>query len=274
MAMQVEGPFDYTATGTLGDQRNSMLQNELHLRNKVGHIKSRGFHLPEKGFTYGLPNDRRIYTAADAWKLSHNSLNSDPALRGWTGTYLPKGGATKVKAASERDFLTMNKMAITNGLVRTEEQADYRAVHDIRRLPFNKKEMAGKMRTRRLPPTMVFGIPSRPSTPIYDLMEHKYQDKWLKERQNTLSAKRQADTKGPRSHGIVYETRATVLRTYQNPVEPPPLWQLPRFTKSARPQVQSFRTDPEKSLAFRYQETDKIDRQGDFGTGIYELPKN
>ncbi|XP_059155494.1 cilia- and flagella-associated protein 77-like isoform X2 [Physella acuta] len=275
MAAQVDSPFAYTATGLLGDQRPSMLQNELHLRNKVGQVKSRGYHLPVKGFTYGLPNDRRQNTAADAtWNISDNSMNSDAALRGWSGTYLPKGGATRTKAASERDFMGLNRAAASDGLVKAEEYADYRATHDIRRLPFDKKEMAGKMRSRRLPPTMVFGIQSRPSTPIFDLIEHKYQDRWLKERHSHLSANRSAESKGPRSHGIVYETRASLLRHYQNPVDPPPLWQLPRFTKSAKPKIESFRTETQKSSAFLHMETDRIARQGDFGTGVYEIPKN
>lgn len=32
MTTQMEGPFDYTATGALGDKRKTMLRNELHLR--------------------------------------------------------------------------------------------------------------------------------------------------------------------------------------------------------------------------------------------------
>ena len=32
--------------------------------------------------------------------------------------------------------------------------------------------------------------------------------------------------------GKVYETRASLLRTHQVPVEAAPLWQMPRFTDS------------------------------------------
>ncbi|GFO31058.1 cilia- and flagella-associated protein 77 [Plakobranchus ocellatus] len=260
MAMTDTSPicdFDYTATGILGDKRATMLQNELHLRDRVGHVKTRGFDLPGKGFAYGLPYDRREFTAANA-------------LQGWNGTYLTKGGATKTKSATERDFMYLNRAAIAGGLVKAPENSDYRATHDARRLPFDKREMASKMRSRRLPPTMVFGIPSRPSTPIFDLLEHKYQDRWVKERQNQLSAKRSAEIKGSRNHNMIYETRASLLRTYQNPVDPAPLWQLPRFTKSAKPHLQTFRKDSAKASAFKHLETDKIGRQGDFGTGIYE----
>ena len=42
----------------------------------------------------------------------------------------------------------------------------------------------------------------------------------------------------------------------------------------AKPHIQTFRTNKAKSDAFGNQETDKIARQGDFGTGIYEPAKN
>lgn len=41
---------------------------------------------------------------------------------------------------------------------------------------------------------MLFSL-IRPSTPIFDLLEHKYQDKWLAQRRNTELSKRQEETK-------------------------------------------------------------------------------
>jgi len=32
-------------------------------------------------------------------------------------------------------------------------------------------------------------------------------------------------------HGKVYETRASLLRKYSEPVDPPPYWKISRFTK-------------------------------------------
>lgn len=74
---------------------------------------------------------------------------------------MPKGGIKKAQSATERDFMSMNRAAIVGGLVRAPENTDYRATHDIRRLPFDSKEMKSKLRTRRIPPTFVFGIQSR-----------------------------------------------------------------------------------------------------------------
>lgn len=42
---------------------------------------------------------------------------------------------------------------------------------------------------------VVFSFLYRPSTPIFDLLEHKYQDKWIKDKQNQLNAKRSAEIK-------------------------------------------------------------------------------
>ncbi|BFZ20543.1 hypothetical protein BsWGS_23582 [Bradybaena similaris] len=256
MTAQVEGPFDYTATGVLGDKRKTMLRNELHLRNKVGSVKSRGFVLPEKSRVYGMPSGTRDYTVACA-------------LRGWAGTFPESSTAAGTKLTTERDFMTLNRAALSGGLTEAGQHFDYRATHDIRRPPFRGHKSAGRLHSRRLPPTMVFGTPSRPSTPIFELLEHKFQDQWLKEKQKLLEAKRSEAAKKrvmsapviSRGRHIIYETRASLLRTYQNPVDPPPLWQLPRFTKSARPHIQTFKTESVKSAALRNLETDKIARQ-------------
>ena len=34
--------------------------------------------------------------------------------------------------------------------------------------------------------------------------------------------------------GKVYETRASLLRVHQVPVDPAPLWQMPKFTRNVR----------------------------------------
>lgn len=37
---------------------------------------------------------------------------------------------------------------------------------------------------------MTFGISTRPSTPVFDLLEHKYQERWLAGRREAEIAKR------------------------------------------------------------------------------------
>lgn len=40
---------------------------------------------------------------------------------------------------------------------------------------------------------MTFGIMNKPSTPMFDIMEHKYQKKWLKDKHDALKKKEDYD---------------------------------------------------------------------------------
>jgi len=249
------GPFTYTAPGDLGLQRDTMLCNELLLRDKLGQPKTRGFYLPGRGFTYGRPNDRRDYTAADA-------------LKGWGGGNSSLPFDRPSKQATGRDFMALNRSAVSAGLVTSKENYDYRATHDIRLKPPATEQ---KARTRRLPPSMVFGLPTRPSTPIYDLLENKFQDKWISQRRNQEMTKRKEEKQ---NQMLLYDTRASLLRTFQNPVDEKAVWQMPRFTKSAKPHLQTFRSSKQKEDAFKNFELDRIGRKGVLGQGVYEAAVN
>lgn len=259
------GPFTYTAPGDLGVQRDTMLCNELLIRDRVGQPKTRGLYLPSKGFIYGRPNDKREYTAADA-------------LRGYgLGTSsLPFDRPNK---QPERDFMALNKATLSAGLVTSKENYDFRATHDIRRKPPAEERRA---KTRRLPANMVFGVPTRPCTPIYDILEHKFQDKWISQRRNQELERRKNEKQGIRyssaptkkTNLLLYDTRATLLRTFQNPVDPKPLWQMPRFSRSARPHLATFRCDKARDDSFGGFDYEKVSRKGMQGQGIYESALN
>ncbi|KAL5012640.1 hypothetical protein ScPMuIL_011191 [Solemya velum] len=252
-------PFSLTAAGDLGKHRESMLANELLLRNQLGEPRRRGVTLPD-GFTYGQPNAGR-------------DGGANEALHGWptlSTTSLPFPRKDK---KVDRDFMGLNKAAIGSGLVTASENYEFRATHDVRR------KMSGddkqRIRTRRIPPTMVFGISTRPSTPIFDLLEHKYQDKWLQSRRQQELTNRQENTKVcKKTPGKVYDTRATLLRTYQYPVDPAPLWQMPRFARNAKPALQTFRSARARRSAYSHFESDQISRQGALGHGVYEAAVN
>ena len=61
--------------------------------------------------------------------------------------------------AAERDFMALNKSAVQAGLTTAPQNYQFRASHDIRRSV--KSEEGKKKMTRRLAPTMVFGIATR-----------------------------------------------------------------------------------------------------------------
>ncbi|XP_021369561.1 cilia- and flagella-associated protein 77-like isoform X3 [Mizuhopecten yessoensis] len=270
-----QNPFAYTATGELGENRDTMLSNELLLRTQLGRPKRRGYSsAPPDHFVYGRPLEPRLGGADDA-------LHGWPPMRpNMATTTLP---FSRKEKKTDRDFMVLNKAAVQAGLVTSSENYKFRATHDVRRKTAGDENT--RSRTRRIPPTMVFGISTRPSTPIFDLLEHKYQDKWLMSRRQMELTKRQEESKRKehfkmlklkqrRNPNTVYETRASLLRTYQNPVDEAPLWQLPKFKKNAKPSLQTFRSDPARVSGYEHFESDQISRKGKLGHGVYESAKN
>ena len=80
----------------------------------------------------------------------------------------------------EKDFIALNKMAAQNGLTTAQEQSQFRACHDIRR---RDKDRDSQLAKSRYPPEgMTFGVSTRPSTPLFELLENRYGEKWLTER--------------------------------------------------------------------------------------------
>ena len=86
----------------------------------------------------------------------------------------------------------------------------------------------------------------RPSTPVFDLLEHRYGERWLEERREAERKQRQKNNKkvtlnlslapsllwipcAQKLQGKVYETRASLMRRYSEPVDPPPLWKMKRW---------------------------------------------
>lgn len=255
----VADPYEHTATGILGNKRDTMLHNELILRGELGKPMTRGYtSYPGETVRYGRPN------------ISIDGGASE-ALRGWsTGIYFPQGG--KDGGAAERDFMALNRAAVLAGLTTASEQYQYRATHDIRR-SLNKEE-GNKSKTRRLPATMVYGVSTRPSTPIHDLLEHRYQDKWLQEHRTSNLSASQSAIANKLGTGKFYHTRASLLRNYQVPVQEPALWQMPKFTKNALPHLETFRSAPARVAALKHYQSDCISRRGVQGHGIYEQAKN
>ncbi|XP_033725013.1 cilia- and flagella-associated protein 77-like isoform X2 [Pecten maximus] len=268
-------PFAYTATGELGENRDTMLSNELLLRTQLGRPKRRGYSsAPAEHFVYGRPLEPRQGGADDA-------LHGWPPMNPLAATTLP---FSRKEKKTDRDFMVLNKAAVQAGLVTASENYKFRATHDVRRKTAGDENT--RSRTRRIPPTMVFGISTRPSTPIFDLLEHKYQDKWLMSRRQMELTKRQEESKSAstrsagfsstqrRNPNTVYETRASLLRTYQNPVDEAPLWQLPKFKKNARASLQTFRSEGVRKQGYEHFESDQISRKGQLGHGVFESAKN
>lgn len=260
-AIPAAGAYNYRATGVLGDKRDTMLINEIHARPKLGEALRRGRSLPPGDFIYGVKENGSKNGVADAFS-------------NW-GTNLP-GLRDQKSLDTERDFMALNRAALSAGLVTAPENYSYRAGHDIRRLTEDaKREKVRRERRsqKRLPPSTVFGVPTRPSTPIYELIEHKYQDKWINDKANQLqkSRRKAVQENAEFKNGNFAVNRTMVLRMHQDPVESAPLWTMPKFSKNARPHIDSFRTRGNKNLSFKEYDSDKVPRRGPkYQHGIYE----
>ncbi|XP_069465410.1 cilia- and flagella-associated protein 77 [Ambystoma mexicanum] len=231
----------------VGKVRDTMVTNMLlQKRTEVGKVRTRCYTLPGPEFVYGDPNivrDGGVPEAIGHW----DSIESKTFPRKMV-----------------RDFLALNQQAISAGLVKPIEHKHYRKTHDVQR--FADKDPP-KFPTFHLPPDMTFGIPVRPSTPMYDVIEHRFQDGWLQE-QRLLDKARQAVQKEKLRLGKIYETRSALLRKFEPPTEPTPLWHLPRFDKVC-PHLDTFPTESDRRRAFSARQVEGVARSGQRGLGIY-----
>nr|CAB3230275.1 cilia- and flagella-associated protein 77-like [Phallusia mammillata] len=238
----------------LGIYRDSMNENPLLMKSELGMPLKRCFTLPNEGFIYGRPNVTLDGGAAEAM-ITREPI---PIHR-------------RREKPLQRDFVALNKGAVSSGLVSAKEHSQYRATNDVRRRV--TEEDKKKILTKRIPPDMTFGISTRPSTPVFDLLEHKYQDRWLATRRESELARRARTVQQKKIDGRIYETRASLLRKYQPLVEDPPLWQMPRFSQGAA-HLETFRSPEKRIKAFKHHQTDATSRTGVFGHGIYEAAKS
>lgn len=75
-------------------------------------------------------------------------------------------------------------------------------MNDIRRkvlIDNSASQGSIKQNQMQFPADMVFGVPHRPSTPIHDVLEHKYLRDWLKEMEQIeaekIAVKKEASVK-------------------------------------------------------------------------------
>ncbi|XP_053328388.1 cilia- and flagella-associated protein 77 [Spea bombifrons] len=230
--------------------RDSMKNNQLLQKAEFGRIKRRCYTLPGPNFTYGQSSfvkEGGVATAIGHWdvvdeksKVRHRKL--------------------------QPNFIALNRESVKSGLVTAAEHQTFRNTHQIW-CPLH--EGHGPRPSLTFPPDMTFGICTRPSTPIYDLLENKYQYVWIqqqREASEALKLKSQEKIKKER----VQDTRTTILRRYQPPEDPAPLWQLPRFQKVG-PHLDTFPNQAARQKAFSAQHSDGIAHRGLRGQGVYNI---
>uniref|UniRef100_A0A8C7VQ74 Cilia and flagella associated protein 77 n=1 Tax=Oncorhynchus mykiss TaxID=8022 RepID=A0A8C7VQ74_ONCMY len=148
-----------------------------------------------------------------------------------------------------KDFVALNREGVKSGLVTAKEHYQYRATHDRRQASLDSQVNVNPVFCRL-----------RPSTPICELLEHKYAQRWLEEQQAKERPKL----------GRIQETRTTLLRKSRPMPESTPLWKLPRF-QQVGPALDTFRDPYARKKAFNAHFSDSVARTGQLGQGTYTV---
>jgi len=247
-------PYEFTKTGVIGDQRDTMLQSELQILPELGKCRRRGHKLPPQSFTYGITIARRDGGVSEA--MSHGPEKE-----------------RKVNPDYEyvRDYSALNKAALEAGMTNAKDQSRFRTVHDIKKKVFIRDVSLSK-KARKFSDDMVFGTPNRPSTPIVEVLQNRFFDNWLETMQNKQATLKKERMDAANAFKGSYHTKASLLRQAKIPVDPKPLWKMSKFLNGEN-QVDSFRTESERRKAFSANSFDSIARQGTYHSGIYNVPR-
>lgn len=247
-------PYEYTKTGVIGDQRDTMLQSELQYLPELGKPRRRGHRLPPAPFTYGISIPKRDGGVAEA--LSHGP---------------EKERALNPDFEYVRDYSALNKAALEAGMTSAKEQSRFRTLNDIKKKVFIRDVSLGN-KTRKFSDDMVFGMPCRPSTPIAEVLQSRFLDEWLETMKNKQESAKKERADAANAFKGSYHTKASLLRQAKIPVDPKPLWKMPKFA-DAEHQVDSFRNEAERRKAFSANTFDSIPRQGVYHSGNYNVPR-
>ncbi|XP_056601832.1 cilia- and flagella-associated protein 77 [Triplophysa dalaica] len=234
----------------IGVVRESMMHRPNLIKPILGKTKSRGLSCPGSDFVYGTATtvyDGGVSEAISNWH-SHTV-------------------STRHRATG-RDFISLNREGVKSGLVTAKELHQYRATHDIRCQPATREGYR-----RSAPPCMTpdasFGVTNRPSTPISELMENKYAQKWLEEQQardRVLQAHHHKKVQLRR----IQDTRTTLLRKSRPLPEAPSMWKLPRF-QQVGPALDTFRDPEARRKAMIAHHSESASRRGILGQGTYTV---
>lgn len=217
----------------VGVVRDSMLANPLLIKPSLGQTKTRGFPSPGPDFVYGTATTVRDGGVSEA-------------LSSWHTHSVPSSGSGARTHRLEKDFVVLNREGVKLGLVTAKEHYHYRATQDCRR-PAPAPGPRGPL-PPCFPPDTTFGISSRPSTPISELINHKYAQHWLEEQQAKQRALQKQHLNKPKL-GRIQDTRTTLLRKCRPLPEATPLWKLPHFQKVG-PALSTFRDPEARQKAF------------------------
>ncbi|XP_067328080.1 cilia- and flagella-associated protein 77 [Anolis sagrei] len=232
----------------LGVARDSMLQNPRIAKPEVGKPRRSCYTLPGYDFNYGL-------------YLRGLDGGVPEAIGGWACA------PVRVVPAKEkpRDYEASNARGVIAGFVRPLEQRLYNREKDLRL--HRDDERRFKTGPPPVPPGVTYGRPARPSTPFFDLLQHKYKENWMEEQRALIKAEK-AEKQQKKRRGRTYDTRTTILRRYQFPMDRDPLWTMTLFQKVS-PHLSTFEDQASRLRSMTAFRSEVPVRIGPLGQGLY-----
>ncbi|NXO37665.1 CFA77 protein, partial [Locustella ochotensis] len=168
------------------------------------------YPLPGPDFTYGMYMHKRDGGVPEA--IGHwDAVKAKPRKR-----------------VMPRDFVAMSRGAVAEGCTTAREFALYYKFKDTRQVDKGILRYGGK-----IPPGMTFGRPSRPPTPLFDIIQHRYKELWMEQQRARTVVQREVKKKLQK--GEVRENLTSFLRTHPLPVKKESFWHLKRFEKVRGP---------------------------------------
>ncbi|XP_065275108.1 cilia- and flagella-associated protein 77 [Emys orbicularis] len=231
----------------LGVARDSMVQNPLIAKAELGKPRRSCYTLPGYDFAYGL--------------YLHGADGGVPEAIGHWHSMKPRPPSPR---EMPRNYIAMNREALKAGYVTAHEYNLYRQLKDIRCKEDNDSRF--KRAPPKVPPDMTYGILARPSTPFFDLLQHRYKEVWM-EQQRAVAMAQQVGKKKLQKRKV-YETRTTLLRKQQPPVKLDSLWHMPHFQKVG-PHLSTFPDRDAHKKAFSVYHSEIPVRCGPLAQGIY-----
>ncbi|NXQ36187.1 CFA77 protein, partial [Alaudala cheleensis] len=163
------------------------------------------YSLPGPHFTYGMYMHKR--DGLPPLAIGHwDSVKAKPHVR-----------------VMPRDFVGMGRRAVEEGCTTAREFALYYKFKDLHLIDKDLLRYGSK-----IPPGMTFGRPSRPSTPFYDVIQHRYKELWM-ESQRARTVVQHVEKK--KKIGEVRENRTSFQSAHPLPKKEESFWHLKRFEK-------------------------------------------
>ncbi|KAJ3069935.1 hypothetical protein HDU98_007028 [Podochytrium sp. JEL0797] len=240
---------------------STLTSNPLLVKDSVGKTRPTVFDLPGDGHIYGKKVERDPEECAaqvlQHWNVKATSKHAVPAL----------------------DYITMNRNTAKQGILSPRAIRDYRKEHPVR-MKIGDHNLFGsdgvgaagsngealtsaEARKMKLLGTLphdndasfVYGMPTRPSTPVAYLMTDKYQREWIAQetKRNTQTAQQEKDRLKKKTLATPSQRKSDILenkpkKTLLVDKNPKTLFKMSKFLKQG-PKISSWRRGSAESMS-------------------------